>query len=501
MAQNTTLYICKDIPWDNTFTNVRLFDSAQAANAYIVSKAAFVKNRYSYIARDNTIRVDGGADSYRDCNYIAWLNVGYTSKWYYAFIQNVVYLNDGTALISFEPDYFQTWFYNATVKPCFVEREHVNDDTIGLHTVPESVVMGDPVSVASSNFEVPHTWYVYATEIVDKLTERVPGLEIIEPGAENNECSGYYKIKLPDRATINAIVEQYTHKGKLECLISMFALTTPNSPLETGINTPDNFGGYTPKNNKLLCYPYNYCTLVMAGSETAFRYEWFADRQAKFRLKEPIYAGGSSYIFPVGYEKENADVAVFSIERAVPTGTYPTASFGANQFQNYLVQYGPQLAIGLIGNVAETVQGVGENLATGTDNGDGNIIGGVAGVAATLAELRTRSLTSNTVKGTQAVAQLLYNTRLVIRTKAMQILPEYAQIIDDYFSAYGYKVCRIKAPNLTGRPAWNFVKTTGATITGNIPNDAKDLFKRMFDTGVTLWHTNNIGDYTQNNSI
>ena len=62
MAPNTSLYICRGIPWNNDYTHVRLFESASAANTYILSKAAFTKTQYSYISKSKQIRVDGMAD-------------------------------------------------------------------------------------------------------------------------------------------------------------------------------------------------------------------------------------------------------------------------------------------------------------------------------------------------------------------------------------------------------------------------------------------------------
>lgn len=495
MTQNTSLYICRGIPWNSDYSHVRLFESASAANTFILTKAAYTKTQYSYISKSKQIRVDGMADQYRDCNYIAWKNTGYSNRWFYGFITDVVYLADNTCLISFDYDIFQTWFYDTTVNPSYVEREHVNDDAIGANTVPENVVMGDPVNVASSNNYIPHKWYMYATQIFKELTQ--DGFTAIAPGAENNEVSGYYKIPLTDRAQANRVVELYTRKGKLESLISMFALTDESSTASGQtytIATPVKFGSYVPKNNKLFCYPYNYLTLVMAGSETPYRYEWFTDRVAGFRLKLPKYAGGSSYIYPVGYEKEESSGASFALEHSIPTGAYPTASFGANQFQNYLVQYGPQLAVGLIGQVVN----IGASAATG--NAGEAISAGVA-IGQNIMDLRTHSLNSQTVAGTQSVAQLAYDTQLIIRIVSKQILPEYARIIDEYFTAFGYKVCRIKAPNITGRPSWNYVKTIGAQVSGNIPEYAETALKAMLNNGVTFWHTNDVGNYSLNNNL
>lgn len=503
MTPNTSLYICRGIPWNSDYSHVRLFASANAANTYIISKAAYTKTQYSYISKSKQIRVDGMADQYRDCNYIAWKNTGYSNKWFYGFITDVVYLADNTCLISFEYDIFQTWFYDTAVSPSYVEREHVNDDTIGANTVPENVVMGDPVNVASSNNYIPHKWYMYATQVFDRLADVTSWTE---PGAAGNEVSGYYKLNLTGREQAQQIVKLYTQKGMLESLISMFALTDSSSASSSAnytIARPTAFGDYTPKNNKLLCYPYNYSTLVLAGSETPYRYEWFTDGVATFALKKPKYAGGSSYVFPVGYQKESSATNAFALENSVPTGAYPTASFGANAFQNYLVQYGPQLAVGLIGQVV-SVATAGQNAKTPAQYYQaqaGAAINAGFAIADSIADLRTRSLNSQTVAGTQSVAQLAYDTQLIIRIVSKQILPEYAQIIDEYFTAFGYKVCRIKAPNITGRPSWNYVKTIGAQVSGNIPEYAETALKAMLNNGVTFWHTNDVGNYSLNNSL
>lgn len=495
MAESSSLYICKGIPWNSDYSHVRLFASASAANTYILGKAAYTKTNYAYIGPEKKIRVDGFADQYRECNYLAWQNTGYSNKWFYAFITDVQYLADNTALIAFDYDLFQTWWYNVTLNPSYVEREHVADDTIGANTVPESVVMGDPVNVASSNNYIPHKWYMYATQIFDEVTQ--DGFAPIEPGATGNEVSGYYKIPLTERSQASRLVDLYTRKGKLESLISMFALTDTSSASSTAnytIARPTAFDGYTPKNNKLLCYPYNYATLVLAGSETPYRYEWFTDGKASFALKAPKYAGGSSYVYPVGYQKESSATNAFALENSVPTGAYPTASFGANAFQNYLVQYGPQLAFGLIGQVVN----IGGAIATG--NAQQGISAGVA-IGQDLMDLRTRSLNSQTVAGTQSVSQLAYDTQLIIRIVSKQIPKEYAQIIDEYFTAFGYKVCRIKAPNITGRTSWNYVKTIGANISGNVPEYAETALKGMLNNGVTFWHTNDVGNYSLDNSL
>lgn len=83
----------------------------------------------------------------------------------------------------------------------------------------------------------------------------------------------------------------------------------------------------------------------------------------------------------------------------------------------------------------------------------------------------------------------------------MSIKQEYAKIIDDFFSMYGYKVNEVKIPNVTGRTNWNYVKTIDANILGDIPQEDMQKLKDIFNSGVTFWHNpNTFLDYSQSNN-
>ena len=84
----------------------------------------------------------------------------------------------------------------------------------------------------------------------------------------------------------------------------------------------------------------------------------------------------------------------------------------------------------------------------------------------------------------------------------MGINNEYAKIIDNYFSMYGYKVNIVDIPNITGRVNWNYVKTIGANIEGDIPESDINELKNLFNNGITLWHkASTYLDYSQSNNI
>ena len=91
-----------------------------------------------------------------------------------------------------------------------------------------------------------------------------------------------------------------------------------------------------------------------------------------------------------------------------------------------------------------------------------------------------------------------------------RIQGQFAKIIDDFFSMYGYKTNRLKVPNRNGRKAWNYVKTCGCNLTGSAPADVTASLVNIYDKGITFWRCidlstgnpfNRVGDYSLDNSL
>ena len=145
--QNTKIYLCKDINLDKSYKNVLDYTennmlSLCTSNAHLLASST----HYSFIEHGrNSILVDFSYSTCLQGNYIAFQNTDYSSKWFFAFIESVKYVNDGTTQIDYIVDAWSTWFKSLTIKSCFVVREHVNDDTIGLHTIDEGLALGEYV--------------------------------------------------------------------------------------------------------------------------------------------------------------------------------------------------------------------------------------------------------------------------------------------------------------------------------------------------------------------
>ena len=80
------------------------------------------------------------------------------------------------------------------------------------------------------------------------------------------------------------------------------------------------------------------------------------------------------------------------------------------------------------------------------------------------------------------------------------IRPEYAKMIDDYFTAFGYATNRLKKPNISSRPHWNYVRTSNCRILGTMPSDDENVICDIFNHGITFWkHLDEVGNYGLDN--
>lgn len=89
---------------------------------------------------------------------------------------------------------------------------------------------------------------------------------------------------------------------------------------------------------------------------------------------------------------------------------------------------------------------------------------------------------------------------LGVKIISYQITQEYIDLLQDYFGKYGYKVHKVKIPNIHTRQNWNYIQTVGANIVGNIPQMFIEALEQLFNQGITIWHTTDVGNYNLSNN-
>lgn len=140
----SVVHLLQGVPLDNTYKHTMIFDTA--VNQYSAffngfTRKAFTALSYVRHTRDS-LKIQVKADDIFGYNYMMFQNGSYGSKWFYAFITSVEYVNDNTSRVNYEIDVMQTWLFDAILEPSYVEREHTATDIPGQYLLPEPVDLG-----------------------------------------------------------------------------------------------------------------------------------------------------------------------------------------------------------------------------------------------------------------------------------------------------------------------------------------------------------------------
>lgn len=309
VAPNTLIRLLK-IPFLMDNKNQLTFSNLEAQTNYFLGRdyVEVDETEYTYQRKDNIIRFPAHLDDIIDYNYVMYKNNNYSDKWFYAFITNMTYENDGLTNISIETDVFQTWQFDIQYKKCFVEREHVNDDTVGLHTVPENLETGE--YICNEHYK-DQTMDNYASDlcyVMASTSEPIAG-EAKDTVAGSKKYNGIYTgltyYEYETSGAIDILLEVFAEYAKTQAINGIFMAPKWLAPLKQGglyrevaeSSVPNNFNinvpkqntlnGYSPKNNKLKCFPFNYLLVSNnIGQNSIMHYEKFSNNQnATFNVK------------------------------------------------------------------------------------------------------------------------------------------------------------------------------------------------------------------------
>ena len=498
---------------------------------------------YSYIRQDSVLRIGAHIDNLLEYNYVMYRNENYSNKWFYAFITDMEYMNDNCTAVTIKTDVWQTWQFDLTFKKCFVEREHVNDDTVGLHTVPENLEYGEYICTDHSN-------WTYGTMsdnlmVAFQVTKTDLGKGNVAPDNVKHVFGGIpqgctiFGVPLSDDyiGEVSFITGLYDSAGQGNAIISMFISSTTvagwTSKKGTGafanlhtyvpdeswyswgdanpinITSSNEFQGYVPKNGKLYTSPYRYFHISNnLGSDVSYAFEEF--RGTPQFYKAGVFSPSTSVVLePMNSLKStpNSSSEQLCIDEGVHGGTLPQISWNSDYYLNWEAVNAKNIevqsalsGISFAGNMITDLAA----LAMGqpTSGGQG-VVGLGAELGSTLQQIKEAKMTPPQARGNTNAGDMVFsNGRYRMDIYCMSIKREYAEIIDSYFSQVGYRVNTVKVPNITGRQNWNYVKTIDVNILADIPQSDLSEIKNMFNRGITIWHNpTTFLDYNQNNNI
>ena len=506
---NTNIRILKNIPLNNDYLNTLYWSNKNNQTNYFISKTKYNLTKQSFQRRENGVcRVEVDIGGLYDCNYIMFQNPSFSNKWFYAFITNVEYLNNNNSLIRFEIDDMQTWYFDWSFGNCFIERQHTKSDNIGSNLVPENLELGEYVlrPPKSTNFTNDYKICVAATFKVnwDSAGVAILSLEDSAGGTYNGVYSGLYLNYVDSGEKVNTILNFASAPtvNKLDGIVSIFMLPTdfalqPNEDakyitLSIDKNT-DNLDGYTPRNKKLFTYPYCYIYATdLNGNINEYRYEDFSTSPAQFVVRGDTSCNPTAMMYPLNYRG-----VVNNYTEQMTLSGFPQCSYNTDFFKAWLSQNAGNIATGIVTGVGGLALGVSSGQAEMALNGAGRI-------ANIIVDTGKATQKSREYHGGNSSNNLLWANKLVnFYLYPTTIKYEFAKIIDDYFTCYGYAIHEVDKPSTHNRKRWTYLKTVDCQLVNtSLPADACKHIKTIIDNGITFWvNADDVGKYYLDNEV
>lgn len=532
IAPDSIIRILRNVPLDNTYKDTILFDSTANQTTYFTNKAKYSYLECSYLRKENKIRVAIKADNLYDCNYIMFQNKAFGSKWFYAFITNVEYVNNETSAISYEIDVMQTWAFDYTLKPCYVEREHTATDLLGSNLIPENLETGEFKFYDLGMKGITGNWVpVICATVNHDFTDATPSLQ----NGIYNGCSMIYLEGI--NATTNWL-EELTTAGKSDAVINMVMfplqfidITAHDKPKTISFSVDknlNNLDGYVPKNKKLFTYPYNFLYVTdNEGKSAEYRYEYFDSTTCDFDANCLFSPQPEGCITPKKYKGVD-----FNYNERMTLGNFPLCSWQTDTFMAWLAMNASQLGVATAASVGTIMAGLspvataagtatvaasgGTELATlgsaGTTEVLNNynvgmrnpnmVIGGATSLLGLLAKANDTYIKPPRLNGTNTGSMNVALGEKGFHFYYAHIGLEFARAIDDFWTMYGYPCRKLKVPNRNVRPHWTYTKTVDACITGSIPVGDMAVIKRCYNNGITFWKFGDeVGNYNLDNTV
>lgn len=530
------------------------FSNLSSQTTYFLSLPYEEVEGSMYQRKDSSIYFPAIYDDLTEFTYVMYQNENYSNKWFYAFITGMEYLNDNTTRISILTDPFQTWQFDLTYKPSFVEREMINvsSDVPGANLVPENLETGEFKVAGTANVTGLSPVYVWAYSD-PKIKLGQSGTEYTLSSTSNVHyvngifTSVYFIVATTQQGYAEVATSMELYGDQSAKIVAHFsipslAVNTGNAvdftsgaisgvyllaskataEIKTLISTPATLDGYTPINQKLRQYPYLYIGFnPPQGNSKIFRYEDFSNGTPSFKFISEVNPNPSVYMIPQNYRGQTGD----SLSDSATLNGYPQIASKVEVYNSWLAENSGIISVqqnqaytntmydvaggfaGMLGNVASIATGgstdVGAlgNFATGALNMYKSAANYDYYIQMVNAQKEKQAMLPDNVSLGGSNATLLgYDLMDNNIFTRYNIKYQFAKRIDDYFSMFGYQTNELKVPNINNRPNWNYVKTQGINLIGNIPNEDLEIIKTLFNSGITLWHNpSTFLDYSQNN--
>lgn len=531
-APQSTIYICSGVRLNSRYEHSVYFASASAQASYFAGKVVKTYSAYTFLRKSWPLKVEATMAQAKAWSYLYFQNGG-SGKVYYYFINNIEYINDHTVELTLELDVLQTYMFDYTLLPSFVERQHVEDDTPGKHTQEEGLDPGEYRIAASHQVADMNELCIMVLASITLNGNSQETIINAYGSLYNFVFSGLklYAIPMSNWPNWSRQLDNLSEWGKIDGIVAMWMYpknmvslggeqTWTDSDLTKVVNgakaiyfdvpitQTGKIDGYQPKNNKLYCYPYNFLYATNHnGASAVYRYERFpaGSTQADFMITGALAPDTGARLTPI-----NTYNGADTYTEGITLGSFPSCAWDADGYKIWLAQNQNQhdltMTTGTIKAAVGGVTALGSLLTgnlMGAAGGAGAAVSGIMDIQQLIAAREDKAVEPPQARGTFSANLNVANMRHNFSVMRKTVTAEYARRIDDFFTMYGYRINQVKTPNRHARQGFTYVKTIGCHIAANLCNEDTVKIESIYDHGVTWWTDGDtIGDYSQaNNTI
>lgn len=412
---STNVYI-GTVPFDPSYRHVRYFSDREAQQQYFAALCPMSLRRedYTYQRVDDSIVVPFNAETLYGYNYCMFKNENYGERWFYSFITDVEYVNPNSSRLHLSLDIMQTWFPDCTVKACMVEREHVDDDSIGRNLRDEGI---NPGMLKQQSLDIldEGSWVTVVSCVVEPTSSGYVNNKgdlygLLNSGSSRSvfaNMSGHdalvdfqsFMQALSNNGQQDAVADAWMVPFWMVSWGGVFRLYDKDDGFgfwlknrvdstaavrEHSFTVPfDDCDGYVPKNNKLFTYPFSKLVATTSISQQEYVLEYFSSVKGlgrgsvatlNFSEVSAWEPDTSPFLYPMDYNGMGGEGQDLSI--SLPS--WPTVTWVYQTFANmYSGGYGEKLSA----SIANSRNSFSTNLETNANSVMASIAQGAVGGA------------------------------------------------------------------------------------------------------------------------
>jgi tail knob protein gp9/major tail-like protein len=563
-----------NVPFLIDYKDIMDFGSKTDQTNYFLGKTIANGNMgddFSYVRQNGSIKVPIEIDLIRNCNYVMYKNDLYGSKWFYAFVSEMKYVNPNTTELVLVTDVWSTWQFDITFKESFIEREHRNrwnaDGTPVVNTIDEGLSYGTEYDIVSIEQFQPSGGIFFLVIVTKKQLEgsqdynptlngvmsplsyyvfpfkqdgTMPPTSIGGTTASANNFKTLLQMLYFDESSADNVVSLYvtdylgeniSYDGTVHLNGNVFSevkFGTAQTPI---IKVDDNQGYETTSKDfgdkyddynsvtesKLLMYPYTVLQLTDGkGNVVTLKNEYIHDPNLTVIARGSIGTSNKVAYYIRGYLQDpnltnghinNLQYAVINNDPNDVPIVHDLLSAYLQGHKNSINNAKAQTIFNQNLDVANSVASLPRSVMGGIPSVLHNAIGGVQtygnhqfNLLSIMAKQQDIANTPPSISGLGANVSFDFGNSINgVYVIKKQITNEYRRQLGDYFKMFGYKAHLTKVPTFDSRQHFNYIKTVGVTIVGNIPQPDLQIVKDIFNNGVTVWHVDDVGNYDLTN--